>query len=357
MSGDLIVESWEGGDAAALLVDGQLEDFVAAPRDGALAPGAVHRARVAARRDDIGLGFLDLADDAIAAIDLGGAPELRPGSAVVVQISAPPRGDKPARARSALRLEGQCVVLRSGRHAGVTLPAARREDPLGPVLRAAVAAAVPDLAVALRSAAFATAPDRVAEEALRLARVWRAIAARAASGEIPALLFASHSAWRAALPLLRARPDTIRVGETRLRHALAGCLPEPLLEPGTRLFDAYGVGEQLAAARQQRIDLSGGGSAMIESTRALTAIDIDSGSGDAETAALAVARALGRWLRLRDVVGTIMVDFPRANAARRRILEQAIAAGLSRDRRPVAALGWTRGGLYELSRSDDMAEP
>jgi ribonuclease G len=192
---------------------------------------------------------------------------------------------------------------------------------------------------------------------LRLARAWRAIAARAATAESPALLFAAHSAWRAALPLLRARPDIIRVGETRLRHALSFCLPEPILEPGARLFDAFAVGEQLAAARQQRIDLPGGGSATIEATRALTAIDIDSGSGDAEAAALAVARRLGRWLRLRDVTGTIMVDFPRVNAARRRVLEQAVAAGLSRDRRPVAALGWTRGGLYELSRSDDMTDP
>ena len=62
-------------------------------------------------------------------------------------------------------------------------------------------------------------------------------------------------------------------------------------------------------------------------------------------------RELARVLRLRDCLGTVVVDFPREGEAGRRAAQRALEEASRLDRRHVSLLGWTRGGLYELRRS------
>ncbi len=354
MSLDLLVAAWDDGVAAALVGDGQLLDWVVAPAQGAQAPGAIHLARIAQRRDDLGLVFATLAGDVPAALEAGAAPQ-HPGDAVLAQIVAAARDGKPARASARPSLVGRYVTLRrdgAGLRMPRTIAAAdgARLEVLAPRVPAGLGAT-------LRSAAADADAEAVGAELAALAATWTRIEADAARARAPALLHAQPAAWRAALPLLRARPRRILVAEKPVAQALAAFSVAAELDPGAPLFDMNDVAVQLAQAEAPRVALPGGGALAVEATRALTAIDVDAGGGAGDAAALnrAAAREIGRQLRLRDLRGTIVVDFLRTGEASRRAVADTLAASTAIDRRRVGLLGWTRGGLFEMRRGEELA--
>ncbi len=125
------------------------------------------------------------------------------------------------------------------------------------------------------------------------------------------------------------------------------------------LFEEAGIEAAIDEALETRMDLPTGGWLSIESTEALTAIDVNSGGfkqeGDREQIALktnlAAVPVIARQLRLRDMGGQIVIDFINMrDQAHRSEVGDAMDAALKRDRAPTQILGWTRMGLMELTR-------
>jgi Rne/Rng family ribonuclease len=351
---DLVVAPWGDGIGGALLEDGWLLDWVAAPADGAGQPGAVHLARVAQTRPELGLVFVALEGGVEASLDLGADPP-RPGDTCLVQIVAAARSGKPARASIRPAFAGRFVVLRRG---APTLRLPATMDPAEAARFAALRDVVPEcMSASLRSAACGADPDRVRAELLLLAQLWARVVADAAARRAPALLHAPHAALRATLPLLRARPRRVLVADRKIQHVLGsvGLEASSADAAGAALFDQHDVATQLASADAAAVPLSSGGSLSVETTRALTVIDVDGGSdGDAGRVNRGAVREIARQIRLRDVRGTIVVDFLRTGEASRRAVADALGAAVAIDRRRVGLLGWTRGGLYEMRRSDEL---
>ena len=93
---------------------------------------------------------------------------------------------------------------------------------------------------------------------------------------------------------------------------------------------------------------------VIEQVTALTAVDVN--NADPGLTPLEVNRLAGkvfaRQMRLRNLNGQIVVDFLRMRDPRHReILGAAFAQAVAFDPRPVELLGFTRLGLYELTRT------
>jgi len=91
-----------------------------------------------------------------------------------------------------------------------------------------------------------------------------------------------------------------------------------------------------------------------EATRALVAVDVNTGSDLSNAAALkanlAAIRDLPRQLRLRGLGGQIVVDLaPLAKSDRRRI-EAALASALRDDGIDTTLVGWTPLGHLEILR-------
>ena len=92
----------------------------------------------------------------------------------------------------------------------------------------------------------------------------------------------------------------------------------------------------------------------VEPTRALVAVDVNTG-GDLSPAAalkvnLAAAAELPRQLRLRGLGGQVTIDFaPLARAERPRV-ERALARALADDGIETTVAGWTPLGHLELQR-------
>ena len=92
----------------------------------------------------------------------------------------------------------------------------------------------------------------------------------------------------------------------------------------------------------------------VEPTRALVAVDVNTGN-DASLAAgikanMACARALPRALRLRGLGGQITLDLAPMPKKDRRPFETALRAAFRSDDVETTLIGWTPLGHYELQR-------
>ena len=95
----------------------------------------------------------------------------------------------------------------------------------------------------------------------------------------------------------------------------------------------------------------------VEPTRALVAVDVNTGA-DASPAAglkvnIAAARALPRALRLRGLGGQVVVDFAPMPKKDRAVLDQVLRAAFKGEASETSLSGWTNLGLYELVRKRD----
>jgi ribonuclease E len=125
------------------------------------------------------------------------------------------------------------------------------------------------------------------------------------------------------------------------------------------LFMHYRVEDQLDALYSPVVQLRSGGSIVIHTTEALTAIDVNSGRSTRErnieeTALktnLEAADAAARQLRLRDLAGLVVVDFiDMVEARNQKAVERRMRDGLKSDRARVQFGRISAFGLLELSR-------
>jgi Ribonuclease G/E len=169
-----------------------------------------------------------------------------------------------------------------------------------------------------------------------------------APGKGPRLL----AAGRSGLAALEGEAELCRSDDPAAFDLLSSERLERQLVPGgfaeaeAAAFDA-----EVAALLQPEVPLDGGGSLIVEAGRTLTAIDVNLGAGSAARVNEAAAREAARQLRLRSLGGRVVIDFVDSHdSARRAAAEQALKAAIAGDPERVKTVGWSRGGLYELTR-------
>lgn len=329
----LIAPRPQGGTAAARLVDGRLEDLLIdpAPGDRAPRPGAIHRAIPGRPMKGLGGVIVDLGDGRTGF--LRETRGLAPGRPVLVQVTGWAEPHKAAPVSRRLLVKGRTAILTPGapgRNIARAAPAESRPR-LAALGSEAMAGADETLGLILRSAAADAPDDEILAE---IARLRETLADFTVTGPAVCILPAPTAAEEA----LRDWPDPG---------------PGSILE-GTETFDSHGIWEMVAELREPEVALPGGGRMVIEPTRAVTAIDVNTGRdltpAAALKASLAAARDLPRQLRLRGLGGVILVDFaPLAKSERSRVTD-ALKAALARDGIETTIAGWTPLGNLELAR-------
>lgn len=125
------------------------------------------------------------------------------------------------------------------------------------------------------------------------------------------------------------------------------------------LFNSHHIEKQIESAFKREVTLASGGSIIVDTTEALTAIDINSaratkGENIEETALatnLEAAVEISRQLRLRDLGGLIIVDFiDMGLLANQKALEQKLIEALMLDRAKIQMTQISKFGLVEISR-------
>lgn len=207
---------------------------------------------------------------------------------------------------------------------------------------------------------LAEGPAGLSEGALLVLRVTR-VAAEAKGPRLTARLDSAEGelatgseprVLRAGGSLLAAL--ALRAGLVRADDPAAFALvpegPERQLLPAG-LPDPAAYDQAVEALLQPEVALDGGGSLLVEAGRTLTAIDVNLGSGTAAAVNEAAARELSRQLRLRALGGRVVVDFLDSHdSAKRAAIERSLKEALALDPERVKTLGWSRGGLFELTR-------
>jgi len=320
--------------AAALLLDGRLEDLCIDPEGDEPIPGAIYRA--VADRPVKGMGgmFVKLP---------GGSGFLRqtagiaPGQRVLVQVSGPAEPGKATPVTTRLLFKSRHAIVTPGAP-GLNISRRIRDEAarnaLEAMATAGMAGADGSLGLILRSACEEAKPEAVAEDIAAMRGLAEAVLADLTGG--PELLVDGPSAhdlaWR---DWLDPAPDEV-------------------LEDGS--FAAHGVTDQIESLLAPRVDLPGEGHMVIEPTRALVAVDVNTGPDTSPAAALkanvAAARELPRQLRLRGLGGQVVIDFAPMPKRDRHILDQVLKAAFKTDGESNLA-GWTTLGLYEMTRRRD----
>lgn len=125
------------------------------------------------------------------------------------------------------------------------------------------------------------------------------------------------------------------------------------------LFETYGVENEINRALQPRVNLNFGSYLIIETTEAMTTIDVNTGGfvgarNFDETifkTNLEACHAIARELRLRNIGGIIIIDFiDMMLPEHQQAVLQELAKALSYDRTRVTLNGFTSLGLIELTR-------
>jgi ribonuclease G len=332
----VVLDSPRGRMAAALVVDGRLEDFLVDPSEDTPLPGAIYRGITDRPMKGQGGVFVKLPQGTGFLRQVSG---LAPGQPVLVQVSGTAEPGKAVPLTTRLLFKSRWVIVTPGAP-GVNLSRRLRDEGLRAELEALAQAEMagddPELGLILRSACAWAEQDEVAEDIRAMLGLAQAVLADTVGG--PELLVegagAQETAWR----------------------DWADPPPDEVIE-GQGAFASLGVEDMVQAALAPRVPLPGGASMMVEPTRALVAVDVNTGPDTSPAASLkaniAAARDLPRQLRLRGLGGQVVIDFAPMPKRDRATLDQVLRAAFRADGAESNLAGWTTLGLYELTRKRD----
>lgn len=323
----IILDDWKGRAAAALMVDGRLDDFLI--ESDAPPPGTIYRARADRPVKGQGGMFLSTPDGAAFLRQVKG---LAPGEMILVQVTGYAEPGKAIPVTQKILFKSRYAIVTPDAP-GLNLSRSIREDSERDRLLE-LAHEVMDgsgFGLILRSSCQGADADDVSGDIAEMLQIAQQIAGdsgreteKLTDGDGPHTL-----AWR----------DWTEPAEI-------------VTEPGG--FATHGVLDALEAALGSVESLPGGASMFIEPTRALIAVDVNTGT-DASLAAgikanMACARALPRALRIRGLGGQITIDLAPMPKKDRRTFETSLRAAFRTDSEETALVGWTPLGHFELQR-------
>lgn len=334
MKGRTIVLDHIGeAETAALLVDGKLDDLLIDDSD-APRPGAIFRGICDRPIKGQGGMMLRLPDGDTAFLRQGKG--LRPGQPLLVQVTGYAEDGKAVPVTDRVLFKSRYAIVTPGKP-GVNVSRQISDDDQRDALLG-IAHEVFDSThgLILRSSCAGADAGEIADDIIAMTALADAVLADAEG----------------------TKPDALTDGDGP--HALAWRewtdRAEVITRPGG-LAD-LGVLDQLGDIGTPLVRL-GDGNMYVEPTRALVAVDVNTGNDTSPAAALkanlAAARALPRALRLRGLAGQISVDFVSMSKAHRKQVEQSLRAAFKADPIETSLVGWTPMGLFELQRKRERA--
>lgn len=318
--------------SAALVVDGKLDDLLIEGPDDLPVPGTLYRAVVDRPMKGQGGVMVRLPEGRGW---LRHAKGLAQGDRVLVQVTGYGEAGKAIPVTSRLLFKSRHVIITPGAPGFNVSRQIKDSDRREALLAIAhdVVGAPGDLGLIVRSSAEAADDTEIAEDIAATLDLAERVAGD--TGRDAELLFDGPD------------PHTLAWREWDMPDVV-------VTDPGN--FRAQGVSDLIDGLRHSRVDL-GESWMSIEPTRALVAVDVNTG-GDTSLAAglkanIATARALPAQLRCRGLGGQITIDMAPAPKKDRRTMEQILRAAFRHDPIETTLAGWTPLGCFELQRKRD----
>ena len=356
----------------ALVADGRLVELQVARRDRPARVEGIFLGRLERVMPELDAAFVDIglersgflrAEDRIDDWPPLGAP-------VLVQMRSEGDGEKGPRLTMNLAVSGRYLVYHP---LGEGVSFSRRIE--GESERERLAGHVASLlegGIVLRTAAAGVGPDVLQADAGQIMDRWEKVRRHALGVQPPADLTALTPEERD--PIARALRDHGAALEEVILddRAMARALQDEMDRRREKIrvrwhsgpvpaFDIDDVAGQIDTALAARIVLESGVEVLFEPGETLTAVDVDSGSAGGRQGRaprrpvevnLEAAPAIAQQLRLRNIAGAVVVDFVTMRSAYDRDkVQAALAEELKNDPVPTQLYGFTRLGLFELTRA------
>ncbi|MFN2526929.1 MAG: Rne/Rng family ribonuclease [Actinomycetota bacterium] len=298
---------------------------------------------------------------------------LKPGQAILVQVTKDPMGSKGPRLTALVSLAGRHLVLVPGaRTLGVSkrLPDSERLR-----LRDIAQELRPEEhGVIVRTVAEGASKEDLERDLKRLAEAWSEINDKAKRAKAPALLYHEPELELRVIrdlfnrDVLQCVVDDVEL-ESKLRAYIRVTTPDldhrlELHSGPLPIFEQFRVSEQIRKSLDRKVWLPSGGHIVIDRTEAMTVIDVNTGkfvgrSNLEETVFrtnLEAGVEIARQLRLRDIGGIIVIDFiDMENTGNRDELMRKFRQEIDRDRTRAQVFDITPLGLVQMTRKNVSA--
>jgi len=332
----------------ALLENGRLLEYYQedAQRDSIV--GSIYLGRVERVLPDVKAAFVKIGGKPNGFLPLKeaesyhktcGNASLMSGQEILVQAKKAPKGDKGAFLTRDISFPGQYVLLMPcNRFVGVSKRITDPEDQarakeLGKRI------AQDRFGVIVRHAALFASEQEVLEEAEAFWQLWQEMSEKAKCIKAPALVHTESSMFDVLMRDYGARHEMEQLAEEK--------------------WQSFHVEEQLKAALRRRVELSDGGSLIIDEREALQTIDVNSGRVVRAQGGMSLPleenlRAIpeiARQIRLRNLSGIILVDFIDMDTEKeRQTVLETMEEALCDDRVKNVVHGFTKLGILEMTR-------
>jgi ribonuclease G len=389
LSSEILISSDPWENRVAILEDGGLAELYIEREERVI--GSIYKGKVqnvlpgmGAAFVDIGLGrnaFLYVDDINKQPLNIGDVEitaghsgftigeKVKKGDEILVQIVKEPRGLKGARISTNISLPGRYLILMpTGRYSGVSRKIDSAEERNR--LKAVMKRIRPEgMATVVRTAAAGVSEAELIADLGVLIRMWHGILETYKRAAAPSLLHKDMNlVYKAARDFITPDVERVLIDDEdeyrKIRDFLQLLGPQYLdrveyYNSGRSLFEDFRINEELAKLMKPKINLPSGGTIVIESTEALTVIDVNSGkfTGGRNLedtilkTNLEAAAEIARQVRLRDIGGIVVVDFidMGSEASRSKVIK-ALEDGLRRDRTRATIQSFSNLGLLEFTR-------
>ncbi|WP_058302546.1 Rne/Rng family ribonuclease [Gorillibacterium timonense] len=381
----LVVEWDKGISRVALVEDGRLSEFYLEGPEEKERAGNVFKGRIVNVLPGMDAAFVDIGQSRNAFLyrdDLlpphhdgtdGRKPGIeqlvRIGQDILVQIKKEAQEGKGARVTTRFTIPGRALVyMPDADYTAVSRRIGSSEEKqrlkaVGDRLRR------DGDGIILRTAAEGISEDRLEREWGLLRNLWRTALAKAKPLTAPCLVYRDLDLIpRLVRDLFTDRVDELVLDNASLAQHIIALLRTMAPELASKivihrekrpLFEAYPIHRELEHALRRKIPLASGGYLIFDKTEAMTVIDVNTGGftghADLEETVfrtnLEAAEEIPRLLRLRDSGGMILVDFIDMKLEEhRQAVKSKLEESAKHDRGKLQLLGWTRLGLFELTR-------
>ncbi len=373
----------------AIVQDNMLESFEVAATESGLIKGNIYRGVVVNVRSGLEAAFVDIgtgkdallrAEDVVASArhrkpDGNGKRQriesiLDKGKSVIVQVSRDPIAHKGAQVTTNLSLAGRYLVVMPFDDVRGVSRRTEDEDVRHAAKEKIAAMNLPDdVGVIVRTNALDQPKTALNRDLSALLRLWRKVKKEGDTGKGTKLLYSDQDLVVQALrDHLDSSIEEVLVDDDEVFAKSQGYMASFMPRAKTKLvryadrlplFSRFKLEEQIDRIYRRSVDLPSGGSIVIDSTEALTAIDVNSGRGtrganqeeNAVRTNVEAARAVGRQLRLRDIGGLIVVDFIDMRATKNnRLVEKTLKESMKEDKARFSTNRISSNGLLEINR-------
>jgi len=373
----------------AIVTDSTLDTYQVEVAEGGLTRGNIYRGVISNIQPSLNAAFIDYGAERngfLAIQDVvedawykkpkkkGGRPKIEEvlvkGKPIVVQISREPEGQKGAALTTNLSLAGRYLVLTPFEDTrGVSRKVEDDEDRKRLKQVAGQLKVPKGCGVIVRTNALEQTKATLSRDLAALLRIWKQVGEEARKGTSTRLLYSDQDLVLLALrdyldssiaEVLVDSDDAYEKAQEYMRAFMPrGKTKLVRYKERTPLFSKFNLEPQIDRIYERRVELSSGGSIVIDRTEALTSIDVNSGrstkgASQEETAVstnVEAAKEVARQLRLRDIGGLLVVDFidMRSPKSRRRI-EKTLRDAMKDDKARVRVGRISANGLLEINR-------